>query len=146
MTATQASTDRPQQVIVGVDGSPNSLAALRRAIVLAAERGTGLEMIYVIPPEIDLSAVGRGYEMLDAATKCAAATGLYVPDARQLVACGDPAQVLVQRSTGAQVLVIGARFNSAEGNLLGGDVVPYCLSHAACPVDVCADQRISAAA
>jgi hypothetical protein len=23
--------------------------------------------------------------------------------------------------------------------------VPYCLSHAACPVDVCADQRVSAA-
>jgi hypothetical protein len=60
-------------------------------------------MIYVIPPETDLSAVGRGYEMLDAATKCAAAAGLYVHDARQLVVCADP----------AQVLLIGTRFNSA---------------------------------
>jgi nucleotide-binding universal stress UspA family protein len=94
-----------------VDGSPHSLAALRRGAVLAAQRGAGL----------------------------------HVHDARQLVVCGDPAEVLIQRSADAQVLVIGGRLNSAEGNLLGGDVVPYCLSHAVCPVDVCADQRIPAA-
>jgi nucleotide-binding universal stress UspA family protein len=131
---------------VGVDGSPNSLAALRRGAILAAQRGTGLEMIHVIPPETDLSAVGRGYEMLAAATKCAAAAGLHVHDARQLVVCGNPAEALVQRSADAQVLVIGGRFNSAEGNLLGGDVAPYCLTHAARPVDVCADQFVPAAA
>ena len=133
----------PRPVIVGVDGSPNSLAALRRAAVQAAERGTALEMIYAIPADTDLSAVGAGYVMLDAAGRCVGATGLCLHTAKHVVACGEPAEVLASRSRGAQLLVIGGRFHSEEGNLLGGDVVPYCLAHAACPVDICADQRTS---
>ena len=45
----------------------------------------------------------------------------------------------------AEVLVIGGRIHSEHGNLLGGDVVPYCLAHAACPVIICANQHVPAA-
>jgi nucleotide-binding universal stress UspA family protein len=58
---------------------------------------------------------------------------------------GDPAKTLVRFSAGAELLVIGGRSHSERGNLLGGDVVHHCLSHADCPVDVCADQRAHAA-
>ena len=140
MTAVQARTGRPP-VVAGVDGSPNSLAALRRAIVQASERGTGLEMIYVVPGDAGPAAVSSGYAMLEAAARCVAAAGLCVHDAKRVVASGDPAEVLVKRSVGAQLLVIGGWLHAEHASLLGGDVVPYCLGYATCPVDICADQR-----
>ena len=132
----------PGQIVVGVDGSANSMAALRRALERAAERGAGVEMIYVIPVDAELAAVAAGYAMLGAAARCVAASGLCVHNAKQTVVCGDPAEVLVERSAGAQMLVIGGRFHSGYGgSLLGDDVVRYVLEHATCPVDICADQR-----
>ena len=104
MTAVQG-TGPPRPV--GVDGSPDSLAALRRAIVQAAGRGASVEMVYVTPSEADPAAVSAGYAMLDAAARCMTAAGLCVRNARQTVACGDPAEILVMRSLGAQLLIIG---------------------------------------
>jgi nucleotide-binding universal stress UspA family protein len=142
MTSPREYAGRPAPVVVGVDGSPNSMAALRRAIVQASARGAALEMIYVIPCEAGLAAVAKGYALLEAAARCMAAAGLCVHDAKHTVACGDPAEVLVKHSVGAQLLVIGGRFRSETGgNLLGGDVVPFVFGHAACPVDICADQH-----
>jgi nucleotide-binding universal stress UspA family protein len=140
MTAMQASTRPPGPVVVGVDGSPNSMAALRCGVLRAAERGADLEMIYVIGCDADPAAVSAGYAMLDAAARCVAAAGLCVHNAKPAVACGDPAEVLVKRSVGAQMLIIGGWDHTGHVNLLGGDVVPYCLGRAACPVYVCADQ------
>ena len=141
MTAMQASTRPPGPVVVGVDGSPNSMAALRRAVLKAAERGADVEMIYVIGCDADPAAVSAGYAMLDAAARCVAAAGLCVHNAKQTVACGDPAEILVKHSVRAQLLIIGGCDHSGQGNLLGGDVVPYCLGRSACPVIVCADQH-----
>jgi nucleotide-binding universal stress UspA family protein len=145
MALPQQAAGQPGQVVVGVDGSPNSMEALRHALKRAADRGTGVEMIYVIPADAELAAVTAGYAMLDAAARCVAASGLCVHNTKQTVVCGDPGEVLVKRSVGAQLLLIGGRFHSGYGgNLLGGDVVPYVLGHAACPVDICADQRVPA--
>ncbi len=144
MTAMQVSTRPPGPAVVGVDGSSNSMAALRRAVLQASERGADLEMIYVIPGDAVPAAVSAGYAMLDAAARCVAAAGLCVHNAKRTVACGDPAEILVKRSVGAQLLIIGGWDHSGHGNLLGGDVVPYCLGRAACPVTVCADQHESA--
>jgi nucleotide-binding universal stress UspA family protein len=147
MALPQHSAGPPGQVVVGVDGSPNSMEALRHALRRAAERGTGVEMIYVIPADAGPAAVVAGYTMLGAAGRCVAAAGLCVHNMRQTVVCGDPAEVLVKRSVGAQMLVVGGRFHSENsGNLLGGDVLPYVLGHAVCPVDICANQRIPEAA
>ena len=71
------------------------------------------------------------------AVRCEFPGGSDVP-LRYTVECGDPAEILVQRSAGAELLVIGTRCHSRHGHLLGGDVVPYCLGRAACPVDICA--------
>ena len=60
--------------------------------------------------------------------------------ARLVVEPGEPAAVLVRLSASAELLVIGARAHSEEGNLLGGVTVPRCLDRAWCPVDICADQ------
>lgn len=145
MALPQRGAGLPGRVVVGVDGSPNSMEALRHALRRAAERGAAVEMIYVIPADAELASVAAGYSMLDAAARCVAASGLCVHNAERTVVCGDPAEVLVKRSVGAQLLVIGGRFRSEHsGNLLGGDVVPYVLGRATCPVRICADQRIPA--
>lgn len=127
-----------RRLVVGVDGSPNSLAALRRAVRQADAQGLGLDIVYVIPVGSSAQAEASGYEMLDELVRAAAPQGLGVP-AERLVAQGEPARTLVALSDGAERLIIGARLNSEYGNLLGGDVVPYCLAHTGCPVDVCAD-------
>lgn len=143
MALPQHGTGQPGQVVVGVDGSPNSMEALRHALKRSAERGCAVEMIYVIPADAELAAVATGYAMLDAAGHCVAASGLCVHTAERTVVCGDPAEVLVKRSVGAQLLCIGGRFHSERsGDLPGDDVVPYVLEHAACTVDICADQGI----
>jgi nucleotide-binding universal stress UspA family protein len=141
MAENKQETGTWRRVVVGVDGSPNSLAALRRAAVQAAKRGTGLEMVHVISRDDDPAAEDAGYAMLDMAARCVAAAGLCVHHATRTVAFGDPAEILVKRSVDAELLAIGGRFHSEHGNVLGGDVVPYCLSRATCPVDICADQR-----
>jgi nucleotide-binding universal stress UspA family protein len=132
------------RIVVGVDGTPNSLAALRRAVYQARERGACLDIVYVIPAGSNEAAEASGYEMLDISVRQVAPQGLGGP-AHRIVARGEPAEILVRCSAGADLLVIGARIHSEYGNLLGGDVVPYCLSRASCPVDICADQRARAA-
>ncbi len=128
-------------VVVGMDGSPNSLAALRRGVKEARQRSAGILLVHVIPADAPYQAVTRGYTMLDMAGRCEFPDGLDVP-LGCLVDCGDPAEALIKRSIHAELLVIGGQIHSEEGSLLGGDVVPYCLRHASCPVVICADQHI----
>jgi nucleotide-binding universal stress UspA family protein len=139
-----ASSGPRGRVVAGVDGTPNSLAALRRAVYQARHREAGLEIVYVIPAGANEAAEASGYEMLDIALRHVAPEGPGQPAGR-IVARGEPGEVLARLSAGAGLLVIGARIHSEYGNLLGGDVVPYCLARASCPVDICADQRASAA-
>lgn len=141
------------RVVAGVDGSPNSAAALRRAIMEARRRGAELDIVYVLvsgPGDVagggaDPAAVRHGHDVLTkmASEVCGGGLdvgGLDVP-VRQRVEPGVPAKVLVAVSEGAQLLVIGARAHSESGNLFGGETVPYCLDHAPCRVDVCADHQ-----
>lgn len=128
------------RVVVGVDGTPNSLAALRRAVYQARKHGAPLNIVYVIPAGASEAAEASGCEMLEMALRHV------TPDATggladRIVARGEPGEVLVRLSAQASLLVIGARIHSECGNLLGGDVMPYCLAWASCRVDICADQR-----
>jgi nucleotide-binding universal stress UspA family protein len=135
---------RPQRrIIVGVDGSPNSLAALQRGAYLARDRGACLDIAYVIPPDARPAEEASGYQMLEASVQVIAPHGLGVP-ADRVVVRGDPARILVQLSGTAELLVVGGRLRCEHGDLLGGDVLPYCLKHAGCPVAICADQRAQA--
>ena len=131
------------RVVTGVDGTPNSLAALRQAVYQARTRGAGLEIVYVIPAGANEAAEASGYEMLDIALRHVAPEGPGGPVDRVVVR-GEPGEVLVRLSADADLLVIGARIHSEYGNLLGGDVAPYCLARASCRVDICADQRARA--
>jgi nucleotide-binding universal stress UspA family protein len=128
------------RVVVGVDGSPNSLAALGRAITQARLRDAELDVVRVIPEDADESAAAAARAGLRGLI---ARLGPDRPDVpvRLRVERGEPAAVLLVVSAGAELLVIGARAHSARGNMFGGDTVPRCLDYAQCHVDVCADHH-----
>jgi hypothetical protein len=81
-----------------------------------------------------------GLRTLGMALRCEFPAGPGVP-VRYTVECGDPAEILVKRSAGAELLVIGGPCHPAHGTFFSRDVAPYCLSHVACPLDICASQR-----
>jgi nucleotide-binding universal stress UspA family protein len=130
------------RVVVGVDGSPNSVAALRRAVAQARRRQAVVEVVHVVgeaDSDHDLDAdLDAGRRLIAGVVAKTFPDGPHV-SVRERVESGEPASVLVKASEGADLLVIGARAHSAYGNLFGGVTVPGCLDHAHCPVDVCAD-------
>lgn len=131
-------TDR-RRVAVGVDGSPNSLAALRRAAHEAEERRARLDVYAVVDGPATLADRVRAWLRLRDTVARVLPAAQHVTT-RLHVGVGDPASVLVDASAAADVLVIGARLHSEEGSPLGGAVVPRVVGEAACAVFVCADQ------
>ena len=135
---TMSSTRRT--VVVGVDDSPTSLAALRWASTWAKEHRLPLQVVHAVHVW-DYDALGggadldRGRRLVDAAVGDPAVVDPEVEVVPDVVA-GDAAPVLVQRSADARVLVVGAR---GRGGFLGlrlGSVSDQVAAHAACPVVV----------
>ncbi|MGH3391533.1 MAG: universal stress protein [Actinomadura sp.] len=130
-------------VVVGVDGSPNSLAALRRAAEEADRRHARLDVVRVIPPDQQTSprflwTIVRWLRLRNLVARA-------IPRAQHIttrlrIAYGQPHRVLPEAASRADLLVIGARKHSRRGgNPLGGDTVPTVLTSAPCEILVCAD-------
>jgi nucleotide-binding universal stress UspA family protein len=128
------------QIVVGVDSSPHSLAALRWALD-EAEAHSG-EVVALFAWQMPFIAVPSGYsqEEIEAAAKemlrktvAAAATDPKVP-LNNVVAHGDPTESLIEASKKANLLVVGTRGRSTFAGLMLGSVSQACSAHAACPV------------
>ena len=132
-------------VVVGVDGSPNSMAALRRGAAEAERREARLDVVQVIPAGSAWTITSNATNWLRLRSLVAAAlpTAQHVTTRLRIVH-GAPAQALIKAAQGAELLVVGAREHSEHGNPLGGDTVPAVMSGASCKVVVCADQGSSA--
>jgi len=140
VTSTQAETGR---IVVGVDGSPSSAAALDWAAHQAELTGSHLELVgawewpttygapIAFPPDYDPAAdVRRVLE--EAVTKMR--VGHPGVDARLTVLEGHPAPVLVSASRGATLLVVGCRGHGEFAGMLLGSVSEHCVTNAHCPV------------
>jgi nucleotide-binding universal stress UspA family protein len=132
-------------VVVGVDGSRNSIAALRRAADEAKRRGARLDVICVMSGRRE-----RILSLRHVATwlRFRSLVARELPRAQHIttrlrIAYGSPAGVLVRAAERAELVVIGARRDSPRGAMLGGDTVPRVLSSSPCTVVVCADQAHS---
>jgi nucleotide-binding universal stress UspA family protein len=139
-----------KQIIVGVDGSDNSRAAMRWAYDEAAHHGASLTAVMVwhspvlpmsppygsLPPE--------GYETQperEAATVLEQLTADLdtrkpAVDVRTSMQKGNPAKVLIELSGGADLLVVGSRGHGGFAGMLLGSVSQHLVAHAACPVVV----------
>jgi nucleotide-binding universal stress UspA family protein len=140
---------RTPVILVGVDGSPESRAALQWALEEAAHRGARVEAMLAYHQEPMLvPAVPMGLnpygEMprrhpareLHDAVQQARSTMLEAPDVAECVVVGDAANNLIDASKHAELLVIGTRGRGAVREVLSHGVAANCLRHAECPVVV----------
>jgi len=148
MTEQTAHHDR--RIVVGVDGSPNSKAALRWAITQARLTGAGIDAVAAWQEPV-LTGYSYGwspvrYEGDSIATiteKILAETVADVAGERNKpveietrVVRGHPAQVLIEAADGAQLLVLGSRGHGTFAGMLLGSVSQHCVQQAPCPVVV----------
>lgn len=136
-------------VAVGVDGSEPSKHALLWAQFLAHATGGTVEVIAAWEPFIAYGVMGAGLATIPPdwnpaqdAKKALTATidevfGEHRPVGLHLsVREGNPAQVLIEASRSAQLLVVGRRGHGGFAGLLLGSVSAACSEHAECPVVV----------
>jgi nucleotide-binding universal stress UspA family protein len=132
--------NEPEQprIVVGVDGSPTSLEALEWAVREARLRGATLEVVHASYfRQVFLDSFPGAKEgersILDAALARAKAMA---PDIRLVGRFGDPpaAQVLVEVSKDADLLVVGSRGLGPLKEFSMGSVSHDCARHAQCPL------------
>ncbi len=139
--STDAAIARPH-IVVGVDGSSESVKATAWAAQEARATGGTLELLIVWarPMSYGLPLVVGGYnpehEAQDVVEKAASGIDLPAERLRTSVVNGAPAVVLVERSKSADLLVVGSRGHGGFAEMLLGSVSDHCVHHASCPVVV----------
>ncbi len=130
------------RVVVGVDGSPHSAAALRWSLDEAQAHAGQVEAILAWqvpflsnPAAYNKSELERTYQEFLIKTVSEIAPSPAVP-LQTLVAEGDPTEALIAASKNADLLVLGSRGRSPFAGLMLGSVSQACAAHAACPVVV----------
>ena len=145
-------------VLVGVDGSPESGAALKYAVAEANRRGARLRVLSTYFPEYavhgrtqPLTASEPAIEVdVEAQTRRmveeALAGDALPPPVEIVVAAGPAAGVLIDKSGEVDVLVLGHRGRGGFASMLLGSVGLQCVLHAHCPVIVVRPTRVTESA
>jgi nucleotide-binding universal stress UspA family protein len=132
-------------VVVGVDGSPASRAALRWAAVEARRRDAPLRVVHAwepLPPiymkrlrlkeaAVEDAARAELAECVRSGLRGYKDSNVETGLVRGSAACG-----LVDAGSDAQLLVVGARGRGGFEDLLIGSTSSQCVIHAPCPVAV----------
>ncbi len=134
-------------VVVGVDGSAESVAALRWAARYATATGARVRALLAwhypgavggppiekAPEAIHEQTDAQMHETLDAAI---AKAGQEAAGVEKHTAYGHPAQALIEASNEADLLVVGRHGHGAFSGMLIGSVSIHCVTGAHCPVVV----------
>ncbi len=132
-----------ERIVVGVDGSEPSMAALRWAVRQAKLTGSSVDAVIAwrVPSAYGLAPIADGgldFEgdakkiLADALNEVGGAESDVV--IRPTVVEGYPADVLVWSARGADLLVVGSRGHGGLTSALLGSVSHHCMHHASCPV------------
>jgi nucleotide-binding universal stress UspA family protein len=142
------SGESERRIVVGVDGSASSKAALAWAVGQARYTGAAVEAVtawefgltYGFPPTaaFDIDYAGIAADVVADAIAGVSSPGEPVK-IRSVVAHGHPAQVLLDASEGAELLVVGSRGRGGFTGALLGSTSQHCVQHATCPVVVIRD-------
>ena len=136
------------RIVAGIDGSQSSASALRWAIRQAALTGATVDAVIAwhYPDMAASGMVAGGLEPTDGFQESAAkivndAISSTLDPASDVpvharVAQGHAAQVLLDASAGADLLVVGSRGHGGFTEALLGSVSQHCVQHASCPVVV----------
>ena len=139
-----------ETIVVGVDGSDGSTAALEFAAEEAALRKAPLRIVaaWDVPaavygsgftPAVDAGTLeALGGRMQELADEAAAAAKKLQPsiEVEAAAVAGQPADVLLERAAGAGLIVVGRRGLGGFKTLLLGSVSQQVVHHATCPVVV----------
>jgi nucleotide-binding universal stress UspA family protein len=141
-----------RRIVVGVDGSDCSKAALKWAITQAHLTQATVEavaawqdpMMFGYGVGVGLAPVFLAEDSLQTITEKVLdeTIGELAPDADRPVQVttrvrpGHPATVLLEAAIGAQMLVVGSRGHGTFAGILLGSVSQHCVQHAPCPVVV----------
>ena len=150
--ASNKSGEAIKRILVGVDGSEKSIAALKWAAGLASKFGAEVEVVtsWQTPyPTFELVAIGFNIDVSDINDRpqqvaerrlektIVAAYGTAKPaGVVGRVEEGYPGLVMVERSKEADLLVLGNRGHSPVIETLLGSVSLHCLTYAHCPVTI----------
>lgn len=148
-------SNRPsERIVVGVDGSAPSDAAIRWAAREAAMRNTNLTLLYVMPPAPAVWGLGYamaplpldygemqqedGQRLLEAARRVAenALGPTQRVQMKTELVFATPVPTLVDVTKDAQMIVVGSRGQGAWRRGLFGSVSTGLIHHAHCPVAV----------
>ena len=130
-----------KRILVAVDGSAGSRAALRRAAVEAVAHDASLEVVMawsfldqVVAPKAD-PQYGEDRAAADLASNVDEELGGDVPADIDVHVVNDlPARAVLSRAEGAWLLVVGSRGLGGFKGLLLGSVSQQIVHHAPCPV------------
>ena len=128
-------------VVVGVDGSDDSKAALKWAVEYGQRYEAPVEALAVwdIPTSYGYLAAyaesgekieERTRELLEETVRDAVGADSAVV---QKTERGHPSSTLVEASKSAQLLVLGTRGHGAFAGMLLGSVSQHCVAHSKCP-------------
>lgn len=130
-------------VVVGVDGSTSSLLALDWAVDYAVLSGAALEIVaawdwprsygWAGPLPEGYNPADDAVRMLSECEERARERQAAVPTSTSSTQ-GNAAEVLVQASRSATLLVVGSRGHGQFAGILLGSVSEHCVGHAHCPV------------
>ena len=133
-------------VLVGVDGSTNSVKAIRAAIQQAAWRGVVVHAVSAWTYPAMYGMEGAAYSIEPSTLEASAFAVLddaltgACPDSdehagiKRFAVGGSPSEVLIEESKNAELLVVGARGHGGFLGLLLGSVASQVVKHAHCPV------------
>lgn len=132
-------------VVVGVDGSPTSLAAVRLAFQAASLRGVPVVAVHAwsdlpVTTVWELTTTSESIRTLESEVldRWLAESRVQYPSVpvERVVVRDGPAHILLERARTAQLVVVGSRGRGGFRGLLLGSTSQAMLHHAACPVAV----------
>ncbi len=137
-----------ERIVVGVDGSACSAAALNWALRQAVQTGASIDALACWQrPTMAAGSAGFGpyvdFDLTDPMTEIlekAVAEGVGDVDGAQALTVRShvveayPATALLDAAEGADLLVVGSRGHGELSGLLLGSVGLHCVTHAPCPV------------
>ncbi len=137
-------------IVVGVDGSASSQEALEWAVKhaalehaaltvlavheVAASAWTGNPIVYPADRPAEEQARQAAQELVNKSVSELGGPGPESVTVRGV--SGSPAQLLIEASADADLVVVGLRGSGGFANLLTGSVASKVVSHATCPVVV----------
>lgn len=135
-----------RRIVVGVDGSPTSKAALTWAVREAARTGALVEAVtayhwYPMPiQDIDYKSLAQ--KVVNEAIRDVTCVAGPVEIIATVVE-GNAVRALLEAAEAADLLVVGSRGRNGFAEALLGSVAQHCVHHATCPVVVVRDSQVS---